>query len=1081
MRAASLLSLSLSLLSGVVNAAQCTLGSDDGKCAFLDDEAAGEARASTVQVDVNEAGVFDAVGVRYQAKLRKIAGTYAAWGIGLFESTSNTLVERIYVKDERLIAWEQQQQLVRDAYERYEEMIPYVGCRVVNEWETSEEGCNFGSHWPKLVSMVATEGYGDGASITVMFDRETDMPDVESDQAIRNVIVFSASIGQELSGQWIDPKTLKINIVDSTGHSDYHNEPVTARIGMRERRPSERLYSSLATLEGSHESDILVKGVVSVRIGFEGTFHVALFTLDETEPACVSEPFDINAISQQETTIVIGRNSVSQGDNRLKPIWSLKPKVVMTGSRLKLPRVLNKARVAQADHQLFDGDAWSISFWLAIAPKAYSSRCSTVDNTHFRALLYHGAGKGHERGARTPSVWLFPGSNTLALRVSTVESSDFGINSKKQLTEGKWVHLAMTFENTTSENGSPRYKAKIFADGECILDFEESEHVVLATHGSLHFGHDAWTNGPEGFVQNIDVFDHRLDKFDIRQLKRRSGVLLAKETEFPWNKNDDIGSCKPVDHVLADELYEKASEDPTSNKNLLEMAASDGHTPSMFLLSTLDKRFSQPAANQLKRAAISGHGEAMYTLGIWMRLAPLLGLEFSNEGNSTEWLERAALHGSVPAKLTLANDFYRLGHCRAATFYYSQVADEAFREHTAGGTEPLIELQQLSDFVKETGERGDEDEAIQYQMMKADQGDADAMVNMGSLYYYGARGLDRDQPRAYRYFERAAAQGHPVAQTACGNMWLKGEGVNEVNRTKALDYYLQAAAQDNLEALNGLGFIYFFGHGPIEKNVTKALEYFERNLRDGDSLNNAAHIYIHDEEHRDVNQAIEYLEMAAKQYGSFGASKNLGDILLKRATTLVQCKEAATYLRVAALKGSWAGKLRQGFDAFLDRDMEAAAISYLEAAYMGYSRGAENAIWLLHEQLGVLKDPNHILFSMIDTPIPPLQMVYKGDMYNDLGNSEKAIESWVSASIDGDLSIQPVYRSRASFNLGVQAMHDSDWERATFYFRRARKFLDDNDSEPAQAAMVALNLAEWRLKAAKYLDYMGLARYSSYL
>ncbi len=32
---------------------------------------------------------------------------------------------------------------------------------------------------------------------------------------------------------------------------------------------------------------------------------------------------------------------------------------------------------------------------------------------------------------------------------------------------------------------------------------------------------------------------------------------------------------------------------------------------------------------------------------------------------------------------------------------------------------------------------------------------------MGTLYYYGARGLPRDQPRALGYFERAADLGAP--------------------------------------------------------------------------------------------------------------------------------------------------------------------------------------------------------------------------------------------------------------------------------------------------------------------------------
>lgn len=36
---------------------------------------------------------------------------------------------------------------------------------------------------------------------------------------------------------------------------------------------------------------------------------------------------------------------------------------------------------------------------------------------------------------------------------------------------------------------------------------------------------------------------------------------------------------------------------------------------------------------------------------------------------------------------------------------------------------------------------------IQFQRMQAEEGDTEAMMNMGQLHYYGARGLDRDHPQ----------------------------------------------------------------------------------------------------------------------------------------------------------------------------------------------------------------------------------------------------------------------------------------------------------------------------------------------
>ena len=50
------------------------------------------------------------------------------------------------------------------------------------------------------------------------------------------------------------------------------------------------------------------------------------------------------------------------------------------------------------------------------------------------------------------------------------------------------------------------------------------------------------------------------------------------------------------------------------------------------------------------------------------------------------------------------------------------------------------------------------------------------MMGLGSLYYYGARGMARDQARAFRWFERAALLGDPAGQAAAADLLMKGEG-----------------------------------------------------------------------------------------------------------------------------------------------------------------------------------------------------------------------------------------------------------------------------------------------------------------
>src|SRR5690606_8192199 len=98
-------------------------------------------------------------------------------------------------------------------------------------------------------------------------------------------------------------------------------------------------------------------------------------------------------------------------------------------------------------------------------------------------------------------------------------------------------------------------------------------------------------------------------------------------------------------------------------------------------------------------------------------------------------------------------------------------------------------------------------------------------MSIGNLFYYGARGLPRDQPRAFDYFQRAAAMQHPPGMAAAANMLIKGEGT-EQNVTQALQLYERAAAEGSIQALNGLGFLYFNGDAVPQNMVSVTVVLF---------------------------------------------------------------------------------------------------------------------------------------------------------------------------------------------------------------------------------------------------------------
>lgn len=319
----------------------------------------------------------------------------------------------------------------------------------------------------------------------------------------------------------------------------------------------------------------------------------------------------------------------------------------------------------------------------------------------------------------------------------------------------------------------------------------------------------------------------------------------------------------------------------------------------------------------------------------------------------------AAMAGNAEAALVLGHAYSRgRGGLPAdeetAAWYYLRAVDTAYAQFHTPGHQPLNEMERLTEDNEDTiadGQRGEDDEQIQYQMLRADQGDADAQLAMGDLYYWGAHGLPRDQARAFDYFQRAADQGNARAQVALGNMYLKGEGVAASN-VSALLWYNKAIQHDPppVRALNGLGFAYFYGRG-VEKNLTKAFEYFTRAAEakeDGDSSFNAGMCLAEGlGVERNLTAALELFDYAAKSHGHFDSIRETGLYHAGGIGTKRDPVTALKYLRPASLGGSWGGDVRDGFELFLHGDNDGAALKYLRAMEMGYETGSANVGYLL--------------------------------------------------------------------------------------------------------------------------------------
>jgi len=116
-------------------------------------------------------------------------------------------------------------------------------------------------------------------------------------------------------------------------------------------------------------------------------------------------------------------------------------------------------------------------------------------------------------------------------------------------------------------------------------------------------------------------------------------------------------------------------------------------------------------------------------------------------------------------------------------------------------------------------------DAISLFRIAADQGNADAQVNMGSFYENG-RGVTQDYVEAMRWYRRAADQGDPDGQVAVGLLYEYGRGV-PLDNAEAMGWYRKAADQGDRNAQNLIGTLYSNGLG-VRRDPEQAGQWFNK-------------------------------------------------------------------------------------------------------------------------------------------------------------------------------------------------------------------------------------------------------------
>jgi TPR repeat protein len=175
-------------------------------------------------------------------------------------------------------------------------------------------------------------------------------------------------------------------------------------------------------------------------------------------------------------------------------------------------------------------------------------------------------------------------------------------------------------------------------------------------------------------------------------------------------------------------------------------------------------------------------------------------------------LLRALLIGVM---LTAISGIVRAGAFEDGVAAY-QRGDSAIAPSVQGNAKVRFPFAVMYDTARVTQ---DPRELVKWYRIAAEQGDADAQINLALMYYKG-QGVAQNYSEAVKWFRLAAEKGLEYAQLNLGLMYAQGQGVSQ-DYEEAVKWYRLAAEKGDADAQYNLGVMYYRGQG-IPQNYLRA-------------------------------------------------------------------------------------------------------------------------------------------------------------------------------------------------------------------------------------------------------------------
>ncbi len=195
----------------------------------------------------------------------------------------------------------------------------------------------------------------------------------------------------------------------------------------------------------------------------------------------------------------------------------------------------------------------------------------------------------------------------------------------------------------------------------------------------------------------------------------------------------------------------------------------------------------------------------------------------------------------------------------------------------AGDKQAQLDLARMyrdGDGVRKNGEQ-----AIKWYLLAADQGDTEAMFELGWLYHEDGKNNREFKKQAVFWMTKAAEEGLGKAQYCLG-WWYYHGSVGRVRYKEAARWYHKAAEQKEAYAYDELGLLYYYGLG-VKRDLKAAVQWYRKGAQAEHEW--AMHRYAAFLAHgigvqKNMELAIQLTKEAAEQ-GDADAQCSYGDYL----------------------------------------------------------------------------------------------------------------------------------------------------------------------------------------------------------